>query len=72
MQARFAKSNGFSNTASGKMNAKNSAVYGKLLDLDNLDVQMMSPDFLSGKTLKKSLAPQDFHLKKTNPYGTRF
>ena len=72
MQLKFAKSGGFSNTMSGKMNAKNSGMSAKLLDLDDLDVQMIGPDFLSGKTLKKSFGPLDINLKKTNPSGTRF
>jgi|688.fasta_scaffold441325_1 hypothetical protein len=54
MQARLAK-NGFSNTMSGQMNAKNSEQSKKLIDLGTFDVQMLSPDFLLSKTLKKPL-----------------
>lgn len=55
MQARLATKHGFSNTTSGNMNAKNSEYSKKLLDLQDFDVQMLSPNFLSGKTLKKPM-----------------
>ena len=44
MQAKFAQK-GFSSTASGKMNIKNT-YNPKVLDLDDFDVQMFSPNFL--------------------------
>lgn len=52
MQVKFAKG-GFTNTMSGNMNARSNQISKKLLDLDDFDVQMLSPDFLSTKTLKK-------------------
>ena len=71
MQARFAKS-GFSNTMSGNLNAKHKQFSKKMLDLHDFDVQMLSPDFLASKTLKKPINEYDINLKKTNPNGTRF
>lgn len=52
MQARLVKK-GFSNTTSGNLNAKNNQQSNKVLDLDDFDVQMLSPNFLSSKTLKR-------------------
>lgn len=54
MQSRFVK-NGFSNTMSGQLNAKNSEQSKKLIDLGSFDVHMLSPDFLLSKTLKKPI-----------------
>lgn len=44
MQAKLAHK-GFGSTASGKMNMKNNYSH-KALDLDDFDVQMLSPHFL--------------------------
>jgi len=45
MQVKLSRS-GFSNTMSGNMNVKSSKVSKNTLDLDDFDIQMMSPDFL--------------------------
>lgn len=71
MQARIAKK-GFTNTLSGNLNARPLQPAKKMLDLDDFDVQMLSPDFLCSKTLKKPMTQLDINLKKTNPNGTRF
>ena len=44
LQAKLAHK-GFTSTASGKLNLRNNNQH-KLLDLDDFDVQMLSPQFL--------------------------
>ena len=61
----------YTNNISGNLNKKNDRKY-KQIDLDDLDVQMMSPHFLQAKTLKKPLKDYQFTLDKTNPQGVPY
>jgi hypothetical protein len=56
----------YTNNISGNLNHKHHHQH-KQIDLDDLDVEMMSPDFLSSKTLKKPLPEPSLSLLKTNP-----
>ena len=54
MQAKLSNK-GFSNTVSGKLNEQHVRNKHKIIDLDNFDVEMISPEFLMQKTLKKPI-----------------
>jgi hypothetical protein len=56
----------FTNTASGKLNQQQAKQH-KLIDLSDVDAELLQPQLLSDKTLKKSLPPTPAHLARTNP-----
>lgn len=68
MQAKLSNK-GFSSTTSGKLNEQSNRYKHKIIDLDDFDVQMLSPEFLMQKTLKKPIKESDIHLRRTNQTG---
>lgn len=66
--ANYQQHRPFTNTVSGKLNSKQEQQF-KQIDIDDLDIEMMSPQFLSSKTLKKPLPEYSIALSKTNPQG---
>jgi len=66
----FSNMRPYTNTASGNLNQKYEQKY-KQINLDDLDIEMISPQFLNTKTLKKPLQESDIMLARTNPSGVR-
>lgn len=69
LQAKLSSTKGFSNTTSGRLNDRAMKNQHKIIDLDDFEVQMLSPQFLLQKTLRKPITEKEIHLKATNKNG---